>query len=97
MCCYKLGSPGKHTQSTKYLLQYIQCGVHYVFMNMNTGSSCGFIKTGILFQATFFKELPNYSPISRAGEMDEGLRTLVAFAGQQSSVLSIHTVVYNHL
>lgn len=57
MCCYKLGSPGKHIQSTKYLLQHIQYGVHYVFMNMNTRCLCGFIKTSILVQAKLLKEV----------------------------------------
>lgn len=45
MDCYKLASPGKHIQSSENPLQHIQCGVHYVFMNMNTRCLCGFIKT----------------------------------------------------
>ena len=67
MCCYKLVSPGKHIQSSENLLQHIQCGVLYVFMNMNTRCLCGFIKTP--FQAKLLKELPQLSTTSGAEEI----------------------------
>lgn len=59
---YDLGSLGKHIQSAKYLLQHIRCSVHYVFMNMNTGCLCGFIKTCVLFQAELLTELSQLQP-----------------------------------